>query len=88
MEFSLNPTQMMIQQMVRKFAVSEVKPTAADTDETAVFPWENVRKMQRYGLMGTSSESSSRKSMAAWAAAAWKTSSRWKSFQKSAPPPA
>ena len=52
MEFSLNPTQMMIQQMVRKFAVSEVKPTAADTDETAVFPWENVKKMQRYGLMG------------------------------------
>lgn len=52
MEFSLNPTQMMIQQMVRKFAVNEVKPTAAYTDETAVFPWENVKKMQRYGLMG------------------------------------
>ncbi len=52
MEFSLNPTQMMIQQMARKFALNEVKPTAADTDETAVFPWENVKKMQRYGLMG------------------------------------
>ena len=52
MEFSLTPTQMMIQQMVRKFAINEVKPTAADTDETAIFPWENVKKMQRYGLMG------------------------------------
>jgi butyryl-CoA dehydrogenase len=52
MEFSLTPTQLMIQQMVRKFAVNEVKPTAATTDKTAAFPWENVRKMQRYGLMG------------------------------------
>ncbi len=52
MEFQLSPTQAMIQQMVREFAHNEVKCTAAFTDESNVFPWENVKKMQRYGLMG------------------------------------
>lgn len=52
MDFQLSPTQAMIQQMVREFAQNEVKPTAAFTDETGKFPWDNVKKMQRYGLMG------------------------------------
>lgn len=52
MEFQLTSTQTMIQQMVRDFAQSEVKPLAAFTDETSTFPRGSVEKMQRYGLMG------------------------------------
>ncbi|HET59340.1 MAG TPA: acyl-CoA dehydrogenase [Chloroflexi bacterium] len=52
MDFQLTPTQTMIQQMVRDFAVNEVKPLAAYTDETAQFPRTTVEQMQRYGLLG------------------------------------
>ncbi len=52
MDFQLSPTQAMIQQMVHDFAQNEIKPTAAFTDETGTFPWNNVKQMQRYGLMG------------------------------------
>ena len=52
MDFQLTPTQTMIQKMVRDFAVKEVKPLAAYTDETAQFPRVTVEQMQRYGLLG------------------------------------
>ena len=52
MDFQLTPTQTMIQKMVRDFAVNEVKPLAAYTDETAQFPRTTVEQMQRYGLLG------------------------------------
>ena len=42
MDFQLTPTQTMIQKMVRDFAVNEVKPLAAHTDETAQFPRSTV----------------------------------------------
>ena len=38
--------------MVREFAENEVKPIAAEIDETERFPIENVKKMAKYGMMG------------------------------------
>jgi len=52
MDFGLTREQEMIKKMVREFAQNEVKPLAAEIDETEEFPWENVKKMARYGLMG------------------------------------
>ena len=42
----------LVQQMVREFAVNEVKPIAAEIDETEEFPMENVKKMAKLGMMG------------------------------------
>ncbi|MTK10822.1 MAG: acyl-CoA dehydrogenase, partial [Clostridiaceae bacterium] len=41
-----------VQQMVREFAENEVKPLAAEIDETERFPMETVKKMAKYGMMG------------------------------------
>jgi butyryl-CoA dehydrogenase len=38
--------------MVREFAVNEVKPIAAEIDETERFPMENVEKMAKVGMLG------------------------------------
>ena len=45
MDFELTREQQLVQQMVRDFAVNEVKPIAAEIDETEQFPMENVKKM-------------------------------------------
>ena len=52
MNFSLSKEQELVRQMVREFALNEVKPIAAEIDETERFPMENVKKMARYGLLG------------------------------------
>ena len=52
MNFQLTQKQQRIQQMVRAFAEAEVKPLAAEIDETHRFPTETVEKMKRYGLLG------------------------------------
>jgi butyryl-CoA dehydrogenase len=52
MNFSLTKEQELVQQMVREFAETEVKPIAAEIDETERFPMENVQKMAKYGVMG------------------------------------
>lgn len=52
MNFQLTKKQQRIQQMVRSFAEAEVKPLAAEVDETHRFPAETVEKMKRYGLLG------------------------------------
>ena len=52
MNFQLTKKQQRIQQMVRAFAEAEVKPLAAEIDETHRFPTETVEKMKRYGLLG------------------------------------
>ena len=44
MNFELTREQELVQQMVREFAVNEVKPIAAEIDETERFPMENVEK--------------------------------------------
>lgn len=52
MDFKLTREQELVQQMVREFAVNEVKPKAAEIDETEEFPMENVKKMAELGMMG------------------------------------
>lgn len=52
MDFSLTDDQKMLQQMVREFAVSELRPKAAHYDETGEFPWDQIKKMGELGLMG------------------------------------
>lgn len=50
MEFT--EEQLMVREMVRDFAQNEVKPIAAEIDESCRFPMENVKKMGELGLMG------------------------------------
>lgn len=52
MDFSLNKTEQLFLQMIRDFADKEVKPLAAEIDETERFPEETVKKMAAIGLMG------------------------------------
>ena len=52
MDFKLTREQELVQQMVREFAVNEVKPIAAEIDESEEFPMENVKKMAKLGMMG------------------------------------
>ena len=52
MEFGLTTEQRLIKQMVKSFALNEVKPIAAEVDETERFPMENVKKMGELGMMG------------------------------------
>ncbi|MEN8194355.1 MAG: acyl-CoA dehydrogenase [Bacteroidota bacterium] len=52
MNFSLTEEQLMIQQMTRDFAESEIAPSAVERDKNAEFPTEIVKKMSELGLMG------------------------------------
>lgn len=52
MDFSLSEDQQMLKAMVRYFATKEVEPIAAEIDEAARYPAENVKKMAELGLMG------------------------------------
>ncbi len=52
MNFQLTREQELVRQMVREFAINEVKPIAAEIDETERFPMENVKKMAKLGMMG------------------------------------
>ena len=52
MNFQLTREQELVRQMVREFAINEVKPIAAEIDETERFPMENVEKMAKLGMMG------------------------------------
>ncbi|WPC42360.1 acyl-CoA dehydrogenase [Clostridium sp. JS66] len=52
MDFTLTKEQELVKQMVREFAENEVKPLAAEIDETERFPMETVEKMAKYGMMG------------------------------------
>ena len=45
MNFGLTREQELVRQMVKEFAVNEVKLIAAEIDETERFPMENVKKM-------------------------------------------
>jgi butyryl-CoA dehydrogenase len=49
---NLTEEQQMLRDMVRDFAVNEVRPVAAEIDESCRFPIENVEKMGELGLMG------------------------------------
>ena len=52
MDFQLTREQEYVRQMVREFAENEVKPIAAEIDETERFPIETVKKMAKYNMMG------------------------------------
>jgi alkylation response protein AidB-like acyl-CoA dehydrogenase len=52
MDFELTQEQQMYQRAVRDFCAKEIKPYAADVDETGEMRWEAIRKMPALGLTG------------------------------------
>jgi butyryl-CoA dehydrogenase len=52
LDLELNEEQKLLQQTVREFAASEVKPLARELDDTCHFPRENFRKAAELGLTG------------------------------------
>ena len=52
MDFNKTKTEELFLQMIREFAEKEVKPIAAEVDETERFPVETVEKMAKLGIMG------------------------------------
>jgi len=54
MDFSLTEEQKMLKTMVRDFAEKEIEPVAAQIDEEARFPAEQIKKLAELGLPGVS----------------------------------
>lgn len=52
MNFELNEEHRMWQRAVRDFCEAELKPYAAEVDETGQMRWEAIRKMADLGLLG------------------------------------
>ena len=52
MDFKLTKTQMLQQELFRKFAETEVKPIAKDMDEKEEFSAELLQKLQKIGAFG------------------------------------
>ena len=52
MDFVLSKEHQMLRKMYREFAENEVKPLAAEVDETEQFPLETVKKLAKLGMMG------------------------------------
>ena len=52
MDFRLTDEQKQIQQMVREFAESEIKPNVMTWDEAQTFPLEVVKKLGELGMLG------------------------------------
>jgi alkylation response protein AidB-like acyl-CoA dehydrogenase len=52
MDFELTQEQKMYQRAVRDFCEGEIKPYAAEVDETGELRWEAIRKMPGLGLTG------------------------------------
>jgi butyryl-CoA dehydrogenase len=52
MNFDLTNDQKMLQDQVRKFADTELAPVAPEIDQSGAFPWENIKKMAKLGLLG------------------------------------
>ena len=52
MNFNLSKEQEMVRNVMREFAENEVKPIAAEIDETGRFPKETVEKMAKYNMLG------------------------------------
>ncbi len=51
MDFELSNEQRMWQRTVRDFCEAELKPYAAEVDETSQLHWESIRKMGDIGLL-------------------------------------
>lgn len=52
MDFALNEEQQMYRRAVRDFCERELKPHAAEVDESAQLHWEAIHKMPQLGLTG------------------------------------
>lgn len=52
MNFDLTSDQKMLQDQVRKFALAELAPVAPEIDKSGEFPWTNLKKMAKLGLLG------------------------------------
>ncbi|MDI7247325.1 MAG: acyl-CoA dehydrogenase [Bacillota bacterium] len=52
MDFSLTEEQEAIRQMAAEFADKELAPHARELDAKGEYPWENLRKLARYGYLG------------------------------------
>ena len=52
MDFKLSAQQELMQQLMRSFAENEVKPLAAEIDETEQYPRGTVEKMAKNGMLG------------------------------------
>jgi butyryl-CoA dehydrogenase len=52
MNFDLTSDQKMLKDQVRKFAETELAPVAPEIDKSGEFPWENIKKMAKLGLLG------------------------------------
>ena len=50
--FALNERQLMIKEAARKLAQSTFAPSAAETDRTEQYPWDNVKALTKHGYMG------------------------------------
>jgi butyryl-CoA dehydrogenase len=48
----LSEEHKLIREMVRKFALNEVKPRAKEIDQTGEFPWDTIEKMRELNLLG------------------------------------
>src|SRR4051812_37408299 len=51
MDFELSREQVMWQRVVRDFCDAELKPYAAEVDQTGQLHWESIRKMADVGLL-------------------------------------
>jgi alkylation response protein AidB-like acyl-CoA dehydrogenase len=52
MDFELSSEHAAWQRLVREFCEAEIKPYAAEVDETAQMHWDSIRKMRDIGLLG------------------------------------
>jgi alkylation response protein AidB-like acyl-CoA dehydrogenase len=52
MDFRLNDEQLQIQQMVRDFAISEIKPNLFEWDEAQHFPVDTFKRAGELGMLG------------------------------------
>ena len=52
MNFELTKEQALLKKAAQQFAENTLEPTAAELDETHVFPVENFKQMARYGFTG------------------------------------
>lgn len=52
MDFTLSKEHKLLQEMYRKFAETEVKPLAEEVDEEEKVPYETVKKLAKYGMLG------------------------------------
>ena len=52
MEFGYSKEQVLLREMYKKFAETEIKPLAEELDEEERLPVESIPKLARYGFMG------------------------------------